>query len=249
MDCWRSTPSSFAQLKGFVMKVVILAAGAGRRLGLDMSKVLVELGDNVKMIDNHLSAIEPHIPRDDIVVVTGFQSEIVEAAATGCHFVYNPHFQSTNTAKSLMIGLTACAGHDVILINGDLFYPTETFRRVLSARGNLIGVRYGSLSDEEVKFVTNRSGHVVGLSKQVVGGEGEAVGINRFDANTISALMSSLHQTDPMDYFEAGIEKILDTAPFRIVDLTDTGCIEIDFPSDLQIARDRFASMRRAIAV
>jgi choline kinase len=231
------------------MKVVILAAGVGRRLGLGMSKVLVELGDDVKIIDNHLSAIEPHIPREDIVIVTGFQSAIVEEAATGCHFVYNPHFQSTNTAKSLMIGLTVCAGHDVILINGDLFYPPDTFRRILSAQGNLIGVRYGSLSDEEVKFVTNSTGHVVALSKQVISGEGEAVGINRFEANTLSALMSSLGRTDPMDYFEAGIERILNTAAFRIVDLTDTECIEIDFPSDLQIARARFASMRQAIAV
>lgn len=224
------------------MKAIVLAAGVGSRLCLSLPKVLVNLNESVRIIDNHLRALDRYFAREQVVFTTGFQREAVEAAAPGCLFAYNAKYANTNTAASLSLALDHLGSEDFVLINGDVVYPPEALERLVRASGNRIGVRRGSISDEEVKFVTRDGGRITALSKTVADGEGEAVGINRFCAATTPLLKEALRACTVGDYFEAAIERLLPQTPFETVDLTDTGCIEVDFPSDLAEARATYAA-------
>ncbi len=62
------------------------------------------------------------------------------------------------------------------------------------------------MSDEEVKYTVDAEGFIHKLSKQVVGGLGEAVGINYVAAQDKQALIRQLGRVDDQEYFEGGIE-------------------------------------------
>ncbi|MFM6978343.1 MAG: phosphocholine cytidylyltransferase family protein, partial [Micrococcales bacterium] len=85
-------------------------------------------------------------------------------------------------------------------------------------------------------------GYINELSKQVVGGLGEAVGINYVSAADKAALIQRLGEVDDQDYFERGIEYAIekDAARFKAVDISDLYAVEVDFAEDLERANELF---------
>ena len=73
------------------------------------------------------------------------------------------------------------------------------------------------------------------LSKTVVGGLGEAVGINYVSADDKAALIVRLDECDDQDYFERGIELAIekDGLSFEPVDISEFQVVEVDFDDDL----------------
>jgi choline kinase len=94
------------------------------------------------------------------------------------------------------------------------------------------------VSDEEVKYTTDAEGYIKELSKQVVGGLGEAVGINFISRDDKAVLLRQLKRVDDQDYFERGIELAIEQDKLRIepVDISDLYAVEIDFAEDLERA-------------
>jgi choline kinase len=94
------------------------------------------------------------------------------------------------------------------------------------------------VADEEVKYTLDGEGFVHELSKTVVGGLGEAVGINFVSAADKSALIEHLGACDVQDYFERGMETAIDQRGlrFRPVDISRFAAVEVDFEADLQRA-------------
>ena len=62
------------------------------------------------------------------------------------------------------------------------------------------------MSDEEVKYTVTAEGHISELSKTVIGGIGEAVGINYISSGDKKAFIRQLSRVDDQDYFERGLE-------------------------------------------
>ena len=95
------------------------------------------------------------------------------------------------------------------------------------------------MSDEEVKYTADAEGFIDELSKTVVGGLGEAVGINYVSsATTRPRSCASSQRVDDQDYFERGIELAIeqDGVRFEPVDISDLYAVEIDFAEDLERA-------------
>ena len=76
------------------------------------------------------------------------------------------------------------------------------------------------------------------MSKQVVGGLGEAVGINCISAADRDVLIEHLRRCADQDYFERGLETAIAKDGLRIaaVDISRYGCVEVDFEPDLERA-------------
>jgi choline kinase len=71
-----------------------------------------------------------------------------------------------------------------------------------------------------------------------VGALGEAVGINLVRAEDVERLKAGLRTCGPLDYFEKGIEYAIgDGLAIYECDVSEDPCIEIDFPADLEAAR------------
>ncbi len=227
-------------------QVVILAAGMGTRLARPLPKPLTELRDGrsimQQQIDNLSSAFGDTYR---IMIVVGFKLEAIIERFPQATFVYNEYYDQTNTSKSLLKALRAAPDGGVLWLNGDVVFDPQVLNRVtplMEADQSFVVVNTAKVSDEEVKYTLDASGHIDQLSKTVAGGLGEAVGINFVSGADKQALIARLDQVGEQDYFERGIELAieLDSLKFKAVDISDLYAVEIDFAEDLERANELF---------
>ncbi|MHA3703206.1 phosphocholine cytidylyltransferase family protein [Jatrophihabitans sp. YIM 134969] len=219
--------------------VVILAAGLGTRLGRRHPKPLTRLHDGRSILQQQLDHVRSDLrKRTRVVIVVGYKKELImEAAAADATFVYNDLFDETNTSKSLLRALRMAPPGGVLWMNGDVVFTPGLlqFLRGEVAHGSFVAVNTARVADEEVKYTLDAGGHIAELSKSVVGGLGEAIGINYVTGADRKVLARRLHEVDAQDYFEKGIENAItkDGLKIRAVDVSQFGVVEVDFDDDL----------------
>jgi choline kinase len=179
------------------------------------------------------------------MIVVGFKLEAIIERFPEATFVYNELYDQTNTSKSLLKALKASGDGGVLWMNGDLVFDPEVLLRIqtkISEEQSLVVVNTSNVGDEEVKYTLDSDGFIRELSKAVVGGLGEAVGINYVSARDKVNLIARLEEVADQDYFERGIEVAIkrDGLKFQAVDISDLYAIEIDFDEDLQRANELF---------
>ena len=221
------------------VQVVILAAGMGTRLGRPLPKPLTPLQDGRcilrQQVDNLRSVFEPGVP---ITAVVGFRADLVMAAAPDLLFAYNPHYDHTNTSKSLLRALTTSRPGGVLWLNGDVVFDPRILGHVLPrmhADQSFVCVNTASVGEEEVKYTLDEQGYLRELSKTVLGGLGEAVGINYVASDDKPVLVEQLRNCADADYFERGIETAIAQYGLRVhaADITRFAAVEVDFEEDL----------------
>ena len=222
------------------VNVVILAAGMGTRLGRPHPKPLTPLADGRSILRQQLDHLRATFGSDaHITIVVGFKMDLVmEAAAGDAAFVYNELYDQTNTCKSLLKALRLAPPGGVLWLNGDVvFVPglLDELRKHVDAGRTFVAVNTASVADEEVKYTVSADGYIDELSKTVVGGLGEAVGINYVAADDRPVLIEHLDACADQDYFERGIETAIARDGIRVsaVDISSYGCVEVDFEPDL----------------
>jgi choline kinase len=226
-------------------QVTILAAGMGTRLGRPFPKPLTPLNDGRTIMQQQLDNISEAFGADTHVqIVVGFKLDLILEAAPEAVFVYNERYDQTNTCKSLMKALRASAEGPVVWMNGDVVFEPAILERLqinIDAGQTAIAVNTAAVSDEEVKYTVDANGLVKELSKTVVGGLGESVGINVISAKDKAALIKRLEECDDQDYFERGIELAIEKDGLKVlpIDISDLFAVEVDFEADLERANQR----------
>ena len=226
-------------------QVTILAAGMGTRLGRPFPKPLTPLNDGRTIMQQQLDNISEAFGVDTHVqIVVGFKLDLILEAAPEAVFVYNERYDQTNTCKSLMKALRSSAEGPVVWMNGDVVFEPAILKRLqtnIDAGQTAIAVNTAAVSDEEVKYTVDAKGLVKELSKTVVGGLGESVGINVIAAADKAALIKRLEECDDQDYFERGIELAIEKDGLEVlpIDISDLFAVEVDFEADLERANQR----------
>jgi choline kinase len=226
-------------------QVTILAAGMGTRLGRPFPKPLTPLNDGRTIMQQQLDNISEAFGADThIQIVVGFKLDLILEAAPEAVFVYNERYDQTNTCKSLMKALRSSAEGPVVWMNGDVVFEPAILKRLqanIDAGQTAIAVNTSAVSDEEVKYTVDSKGMVKELSKTVVGGLGESVGINVIAAKDKAALIKRLEECDDQDYFERGIELAIEKDGLQVlpIDISDLFAVEVDFEADLERANQR----------
>ena len=226
-------------------QVTILAAGMGTRLGRPFPKPLTPLNDGRTIMQQQLDNISEAFGADTHVqIVVGFKLDLILEAAPEAVFVYNERYDQTNTCKSLMKDLRSSAEGPVVWMNGDVVFEPAILKRLqtnIDAGQTAIAVNTAAVSDEEVKYTVDAKGLVKELSKTVVGGLGESVGINVIAAKDKAALIKRLEECDDQDYFERGIELAIEKDGLEVlpIDISDLFAVEVDFEADLERANQR----------
>lgn len=223
------------------MRIVILAAGVGSRLGNPFPKPLTPLADGRSIMERQLDAIGSRFDLSDVMIVVGFKKDMIMEAVPYVGFAYNQDFGDTNTSKSLLRALELTGDHGVLWMNGDVVFQPDLLDNLIShieAQRSFVCVNTASVGEEEVKYLADPDGRIVALSKQVIDAHGEAVGINYVAPGDKKALAARLRECEANDYFERGIELAIakDGVVFESVDVGAALCIEIDFPEDLERA-------------
>jgi choline kinase len=223
-------------------QIVILAAGMGTRLARPLPKPLTELKDGrsimQQQIDNMKRAFGDTFR---LMIVVGFKLEAIIERFPEATFVYNELYDQTNTSKSLLKALKASGDGSVLWLNGDVVFDPQVLERVKSeieADHSFVVVNTAKVSDEEVKYTLDDTGFINQLSKTVVGGLGEAVGINHVSSTDKLKLIKRLEEVGDQDYFERGIEVGIesDSLRFKAIDISDLYAVEVDFAEDLERA-------------
>ncbi|MEY4310314.1 MAG: hypothetical protein RLZ71_240 [Actinomycetota bacterium] len=227
-------------------QVVILAAGMGTRLARPLPKPLTELRDGRSIMQQQFDNLKTAFGGDfRATIVVGYKLEAIMERFPEASFVYNEVYDQTNTSKSLLRALKASSDGGVLWLNGDVVFHPGVLTRVadlIEAEQSFVVVNTSKVSDEEVKYTLDAEGFIAELSKSVVGGLGEAVGINFVGAADKAALIEKLEAVADGDYFERGIELGIESAGlrFRAVDISDLYAVEVDFDEDLARANELF---------
>lgn len=224
------------------IQVVILAAGLGTRLGRPHPKPLTPLSSGESIMRRAVNYLrDTYGSRAYVTAVVGFKLDLVIEAMPDIAFVYNEVYDSTNTSKSLLKALRLSQPGGVLWMNGDVVFDHRVLRMIedkITAGKSFVCVNTDSVADEEVKYTLDDDGYIKELSKQVVGGLGEAVGINYVSAADKPTLLARLEEVDDQDYFERGLELAIEKDGLRVeaVDISTYQVVEVDFEDDLSRA-------------
>jgi len=235
------------------MKALILAAGVSRRLypqTYNTPKCLLEVGGK-PIINYQLEALS-ELGINDITMIVGYHREmLVESVEKNFpeinfKFIVNHHYFETNTAYSVYVGKEALRDQH-LLMNADVVYPKELLSKLYhSSFENVLAVDIKSCGREEVKVIDGGQNKISAIGKDLIEDQclGEFIGVAKFSLEFMNEFVNALGQLieagGKNDYFEAGIEQLLEKQLVNYVDVSEYPCLEIDFIEDLELARKLF---------
>ena len=222
------------------MKVIILAAGKGTRLGMPHPKCLTKLKTGETILERQINALLKYIKKENIIIVVGFQKQLIIDLFPECSFIYNPDFAETNTSKSLLRALETNTNLDSIWMNGDVVFDEKILDSLFKSKESCMLVNSLSVANEEVKYNLNKDGTIRQVSKEIKDGSGEAIGINKILKKYTEKFIKALKQCKNQDYFEKAIETLINQkVPVYPIDILSKLCIEVDFKEDLDLVNQK----------
>ncbi len=237
---------------------MVLAAGAGRRLGddtADLPKTLLPVDGDRTILDVALGNFAT-VGLEEVAIVTGFAAgrieervpELEERHGVKVELVFNPKAEEWNNAYSLWCARDLFA-EGVLMANGDTVHPASVQERLLEARGGGDDVVIAiddekSLGEEEMKVHLTEEGLLDRIHKSLdpASAAGEYIGVTLIEPHAAQALADALEATwrrDPQLYYEDGFQELADrggrvfTAPIGTVEW-----VEVDDHADLARARE-----------
>ena len=224
------------------MKIIILAAGIGSRLGNPFPKPLTKLKNHKSIMQMMTENISFLYSLDLVNLVVGFKKNLIMENFPNLTYIYNQYFDQTNTAKSLLKAIKKNKDHSILWMNGDIVFDKNILLKLkeyIDKDVSFVAVNTSKVAEEEVKY-TLKDNYINELSKTVENGLGEAVGINFISSEYIDSFIKRLEECDDNDYFERALEVAIEKDGFKIkpVDISEFNCIEIDFEEDLKNANN-----------
>jgi choline kinase len=235
---------------------MVLAAGAGKRLGEDtreLPKTLLPVDGDRTILDVALANLK-RAGLDRAVVVTGFaaerlderKDELEERHGLEVELCFNPRAEEWNNAYSLWVARHHFA-EGVLLVNGDTVHPASVEESLLAARGEPIVIAVDDvkpLGEEEMKVHVTEEGLLDRINKSLdpTTSQGEYIGLTLIEPEAAERVADALEATwrrDPQLYYEDGFQEFADrggrvgTAPIGTVEW-----VEVDDHADLARARE-----------
>ncbi len=209
-----------------MMRFVISAAGVGSRLGMDMPKCLLPIGE-ARLIDYQLAVLPPG---SDVRIVVGFREQEVMAHVAqrwpDVTFVRNPAYASTSNTHSLYLASQNIAG-PYAAIDGDLIIGQEGFDRFIercrTSTTSIVGVV--PRGTEEAVGAVVADGSVVAFARPGTPEQADCV----FEWCGI-AYVSGVELSSNRRFVFEELSRHLPLPAFEIP------CLEIDTPQDLRRA-------------
>jgi choline kinase len=224
------------------MQAILLAAGVGSRLGRPFPKSLVKLPDGETILGRQIRIFK-ECGITQIFVVVGFKMTLIMENFPNVFYRYNPFYYITNTSKSLLHGMNDLDS-DIVWTNADVVFDEQVLQMLVQTPGNGCAVDRKKCGAEEVKYRTDEQGNLTDISKAVVNGHGEAVGLNKISRQDLPLFRECLKECADTDYFEAGMEAMIGKGKtFQAVDISDYRCVEVDFDEDLHQVYSLFAQV------
>jgi choline kinase len=235
---------------------MVLAAGAGRRLGpdtADLPKTLLTVDGDRTILDVALGNFAA-VGLEEAVIVTGFAAERIderlpslqEGYGLRISTVFNPKALEWNNAYSLWCAREHFA-RGVLLANGDTVHPASVEETLLGARGAELVLAVDQekpLGEEEMKVHVTADGLLDRIHKSLEPStaHGEYIGVTLIEPDAAGPLADALQATferDPQLYYEDGFQELADRGGrVGIAPIGSVEWVEVDDHRDLARARE-----------
>lgn len=239
-----------------MLKAIILAAGVGNRLGKDgreQPKCLLKF-NNKSLLERHLECLR-HCQISEVTIVVGYQAakiqEKIEAigAQDWVNTIYNPDYRQGSIISLWASREHLVAADEVLLMDADVLYDYRLLEQLVNT--NVLNCflldRDFEPGAEPVKLCV-KNGQLLEFRKQVSPNLtydfcGESVGFFRFSSAIASRLATRTEyyitqELKEEPYEDAIRDLLLDTPEeFGYEDITGLPWLEIDFPEDVQRAK------------
>ena len=239
------------------MKVVLLAAGRGRRFGRRterLPKCLIPLGPKGEnLLSRYLESFRKLGLRNIIIVVGHEREKIVrecieKGRGLSIKFLINPDFK-----KGSIVSLRVAAGElteDCLVMDADVYFETQALRKLIKTPRTSFLLDPRARSTGEEMMVMKKNSRLVKVSKKLVPKLailGEAVGFFKVKARDTKLLAKILERMvrngkTSLEYEEAYNELMKKR---KIGFVTISGFwTEMDFEEDLAVIRNRKRAKR-----
>lgn len=235
------------------MIAVILAAGMASRLRPltdHCPKCLLQVGQRT-LLQRTVDALVAN-GVDELVVVTGYRSEMIEDflkvhyPALKLHFIHNADYSSTNNIYSLYLTRERVEGKPFLLLDSDILFDPVIIARLLQHPETTLAVNNHELGDEEIKVIVDGQNRIQEISKvcSIADAIGESVGIEKMNADYSAALFAELvpmmeQERQVNVFYEKAFERLIPQGYcFTATDTTDLFSIELDTVEDFERAQE-----------
>ncbi len=232
-------------------KAIILAAGAGNRLGAPWNaapKSLLRVGERT-LLARHLAILE-NAGVDEIVIGVGYRADLIAAeldairARPTVRTVVNPRYREGSVVTVWSLRDEFATDGPILLMDADVLYDARMMRRLCGSRHDNCLLYDADIEDgEEPVKICLRDGQIVDFGKTVTPDHdrhGESVGFFKFSPEVASHLINIvaryIESGRTAEMYEEPIRELLRAMPtgtFGIEDVTELPWIEIDFFDDI----------------
>ena len=240
------------------MKVIILAAGQGRRLlplTSDIPKALLDIAGQT-LIGRQIDAFAACGVKD-FVVVTGYGSRLMEKAlarisgrdGVSVRTIYNPFYAVSDNLASCWMARHEM-NTDFIQVNGDNVFRADLAGALLEARGEQVIAainRKDAYDADDMKVMLDGSRLTeIGKTLPLEAVDAEATGFYVFRGEGPRLYRETLEEMmrEPQalkQWFPSAIGQLAKHVAVGTLDLSGHVWCEVDFPSDLTQARQMAA--------
>lgn len=228
-----------------IEKAIILSAGKGSRLHPltdDKPKCLIEFSGK-SLLEWQLDALAASGIRD-VVIVTGFREDLVEAVAArrdGVRTLFNPFYHVADNLGSVWMARGEF-DRDTLLMNGDTLVSTTLLAKVQAAEGGAITVTVDEKDDydaDDMK-VLREGTRLKRIGKALVPGQynAESIGVLAFRngggalfIDEVERMMRTSEGT--RRWYLRAIDSLAAVHPVETVSIKGEQWQEVDFPEDL----------------
>jgi L-glutamine-phosphate cytidylyltransferase len=230
-------------------RAVILAAGNGKRMGrltVDRPKTMLDV-DGRALIDRELDALAA-CGVFDVTIVVGYQHErLRDHLGSRVRFIENARYKETNSLYSLWLARETLEDGGVVM-NSDILVSQPLMAKLIDApvEDAVLVDTHGTLAEEEMK-VKIWQGFAIDFSKELapLDADGENVGILKFGPRGGRRLVEHLDALiaagEANAWAPRAFKAVAQEWPLRAIATDGLPWTEIDFPEDLERARQMVA--------
>jgi len=226
------------------MKVILLAAGRGRRFGRRtavLPKCLIPLRRGETLLSRYLDAFRKLGLRDIILVVGHEKEQIIEACVENSRgltirFIPNPLFR-----KGSIVSLYTARGEmttDCLIMDADVFFRPGQLKGLLRTKQSAFLLDPRSKSSGEEMIVTAKAGKPVHISKKPdpkLNALGEATGFLKLakkDAALLARILEKMVRSGKTECeYEVAYNELMKTRRLGVEKIKGSWS-EMDFESD-----------------
>jgi L-glutamine-phosphate cytidylyltransferase len=242
-----------------IVRVIILAAGQGKRLlplTAEVPKALLDIGGKT-LIERQIEAFAK-TGIAEFTVIIGYGSARMEEAlakignrlGVSIVAVFNPFYAVADNLASCWMAREFMTG-DVIQVNGDNVFRNDLVEKLLAAPSAPLSVAINlkqAYDSDDMKVILDRGRLTeIGKTLPVDTVDAEAIGFYVFRENGAKTYVDTLEKAmrDPQalkQWFPSAIGSLAKKIEVRTIPIDGLKWCEVDFPLDLQEARQLVAS-------